>query len=68
MHPCIWLRAQHHERFEPDDHVLEGVVHLTVENAWRLAEQLIFLVLHHYQGEDALPDDRMYDFMPLEDS
>lgn len=30
-------------------------IHLTAENAWRLAEQLRYLVEHHYQG-DARPD------------
>lgn len=41
--PCIWLNVGEESR------------HLTAESAWKLADQLRHLVLHHYQG-DARPE------------
>jgi hypothetical protein len=45
---------------DPDGPTLEAALHLTAENAWRLAEQLMTLVANHYQG-DARPDQRIAD-------
>jgi hypothetical protein len=45
--PHVWLRIH--------DGAAAPAVHLTAENAWRLAEQLRTLVRNHYQG-DATPE------------
>lgn len=43
LSPHIWLRAQS-ERGD------EVTLHLTADNARKLAEQIAYLVRHHYQG------------------
>lgn len=45
--PHVWVAVE-----TPNGDV---IVHLTAENAWRLAEQLQYLVRNHYQG-DATPE------------
>lgn len=56
--PHIWLRAKAPvDLNRPDGEQHEVPIHLTAENAWRLAEQLRYLVEHHYQG-DARPEER----------
>ena len=44
--PHVWLQAI--------DSNGEATIHLTAEDAWRLADQLRYLVRNHYQG-DATP-------------
>lgn len=46
--PCVWLST-----VDPDG--TSVVAHLTAHDAWRLSEQLQFLVREHYQG-DARPE------------
>lgn len=54
--PHIWLMATAPvDLNHPDGPAVEAPVHLTAENAWRIAEQLMYLVRNHYQG-DATPD------------
>ncbi len=54
--PHIWLRATAPVNLnEPNGPSHEVPIHLTAENAWRLADQLRYLVENHYQG-DARPD------------
>nr|WP_221374483.1 hypothetical protein [Actinoplanes polyasparticus] len=52
--PHIWLRAYEDMRSGVRPPV-QAAMHLTAENAWRLAEQLQKLVREHYQG-DATPE------------
>ena len=53
--PLIWLRSTAPANFnEPNGPQHEVAIHLTAENAWKLADQLRYLVEHHYQG-DARP-------------
>lgn len=53
--PHVWLRAKAPvDLNNPGGEWREVPIHLTAENAWRLAEQLRYLVEHHYQG-DARP-------------
>jgi hypothetical protein len=55
--PHIWLQATAPVNLnEPDGPTHEVPIHLTAESAWRLAEQLRWLVEHHYQG-DARPEN-----------
>lgn len=55
--PHLWLKA-----IAPEDPnysqgpMREAMLHLTAEDAWKLADQLRWLVEHHYQG-DARPED-----------
>ena len=58
--PHIWLKAREAMRGEPERTV---ALHLTAENAWRLAEQLQMLVRDHYQG-DATPEQTSYHAWP----
>jgi len=53
--PCIWLAIT--MRDSKDVHA-----HLTAENAWHLAEQIMTLVRDHYQG-DARPEQRIADLI-----
>lgn len=54
--PHVWLRATAPVNLnEPDGPTVEAPIHLTAENAWRLAEQIQRAVREHYQG-DASPD------------
>lgn len=53
MGPHIWLAAA--DPANPNGNRELFTVHLTAENAWKLADQLRHLVEHHYQG-DARPD------------
>lgn len=46
--PHVWLKAR-------ESSGSAATVHLTAENAWRLADQLRALVRDHYQG-DATPE------------
>jgi hypothetical protein len=56
MHPHIWLTATAPENLNrPDGPTLEAPMHLTAEDAWKLADQLRYLVRNHYQG-DAVPE------------
>ena len=49
--PSLWLRAQAPANLNvPEGDVVQAPVHLTVDNAWRLAEQIVFLVKNHYQN------------------
>jgi hypothetical protein len=50
--PHLWLRATEAMRGQPES---KTALHLTAENAWRLADQLRAAVRDHYQG-DATPD------------
>lgn len=57
----VWLRVQEPSDLNRRDSRLQEVsAHLTTDDAWRLAEQLLELVLYHYQEAD-LPPDRAYD-------
>lgn len=49
MGPHIWLLAK-----DPDDS--EAIVHLSAEAAWEVAQQMLWLLRNHYQG-DATPED-----------
>lgn len=53
--PHIWLKAEAPVNLnEPNGATHTAAMHLTAENAWKLAEQLMHLVRNHYQG-DASP-------------
>ncbi|MFC3454035.1 hypothetical protein [Amycolatopsis speibonae] len=59
--PAIWLTATAPADLNNRDGAqVEAPLHLTADNAWRLAEQLMTLVANHYQG-DARPDRRAAD-------
>lgn len=47
--PCVWLRVTR------SDTVSAETAHLTAEAAWELAEQIRYVLRHHYQC-DAMPD------------
>lgn len=52
MAPHVWLRVECPANLnEPDGPTVEGVAHLTVENAARLAEQVFTVIGNHYQNE-----------------
>lgn len=56
MSPHVWLRLLYPADLNrPEGPKLDGVAHLTAEDAWRLADQLRALVRNHYQG-DAMPE------------
>lgn len=56
--PCVWLTTTAPADLNRlDGELVEAPLHLTAENAWRLAEQLMTLVANHYQG-DARPQER----------
>lgn len=57
--PHVWLAVavSNMGRTEETFHL-----HLTAENAWKLAEQLALMVAEHYQG-DARPSGRVIDFI-----
>lgn len=51
MHPCIWLAATVPSNLnDPEGPTVKAFIHLTVENATKLAEQIQHLVAHHYQA------------------
>lgn len=51
--PHIWLNAVAPKNLNnPSGDTVTAPIHLTVENAKALAEQLLFLVDEHYQGSD----------------
>lgn len=53
--PKVWLRVECPANLnQPDGPTVEAVAHLTAEDAWKLADQLRFIVENHYQG-DAVP-------------
>lgn len=57
-HPHVWLNAEAPKNLNnPTGDTVQAPIHLTVENAKALAEQLIFLVDEHYQGSDDDDDD-----------
>ena len=59
--PHIWLDATcPADLNRKDGPTVEASLHLTAESAWQLAEQLMTLVAHHYQG-DARPRQRAAD-------
>lgn len=54
--PHLWLKVVSPvDANEPLGPMDEAVLHMTAENAWRLAEQLQTMVREHYHG-DATPD------------
>jgi hypothetical protein len=54
--PHVWLTATAPTDLnDPDGPSTAAPMHLTAEAAWRLADQLRWLVEHHYQG-DARPE------------
>jgi hypothetical protein len=56
--PHIWLRAEAPiDLNRPNGPTHEAAIHPTAENAWRLAEQLMFLVRNHYQGDESPEGD-----------
>lgn len=57
MAPHLWLAVeQPADRNNPDNgQTIKAVVHVTAEDAWKLADQLRTLVINHYQG-NARPD------------
>lgn len=51
--PHIWLAATAPVNLnEPDGDKFTSPIHLTAEDAWKLADQLRHLVRLHYQGGD----------------
>lgn len=51
--PHIWLNAVAPVNLnEPDGPTVDAPIHLSCEDAWKLADQLRHLVRHHYQGGD----------------
>lgn len=61
--PHVWIFVKSPENLnKPDGPRVEVSLHLTVEAAWCLAEQLATLVRDHYQG-DARPSERVIDFI-----
>lgn len=55
--PHVWLLAESPvDMNNQDGPTVEAVIHLNAENAWLLAEQLRWLLEHHYQG-DARPQE-----------
>lgn len=55
--PHVWLRATcPADLNRPGGPTVEAPMHLTAENAWKVAEQLMYLVKNHYQG-DASPGE-----------
>ena len=49
--PLVWLAVRESpEGTRPRGGPAEVSVHLTADDAWRLADQLRWLVEHHYQG------------------
>lgn len=51
--PHVWLAAEAPVNLnEPNGPTHEVPIHLTAENAWKLADQLRLLVRKHYQGGD----------------
>ncbi len=61
--PHIWLKATAPANLnEPEGRTVEAPLHLTAENAWRLAGQVMMLVSAHYQG-DARPEQRLADLL-----
>lgn len=54
--PAVWLRAWAPANLnEPNGPKVEVPIHLSTEDAWKLADQLRWLVESHYQG-DARPE------------
>jgi len=51
MGPHIWLTATAPANLnEPDGPAVQAPIHLTLDNARKLAEQIQFLVANHYQA------------------
>lgn len=54
--PHLWISARHpSDRNDPTSAPAEGCVHIRTEDAWRFADQIRYLVEHHYQGS-AVPE------------
>lgn len=68
LHPCVWLSVWQNEGFDLAKPRIEAVAHLTAEDAWYLAEQLITLVLRHYHGDVRPPRDRRYVVATLDET
>jgi hypothetical protein len=52
MGPHIWLNVTYPVDFNrPNGPTAEATLHLTAENARKLAEQLLYLVDNHYQED-----------------
>lgn len=50
--PHIWLNATAPVNLnQPEGPKVEALIHLSAENAWKLSEQIRFLVEHHYQND-----------------
>ena len=50
--PSLWLRAESPANLNiPEGPTVHAVVHLPVDDAWKLAEQIVRLVQNHYQGD-----------------
>jgi hypothetical protein len=66
--PSVWLCAVAPvDLNDPTGPAVDATMHLTAEDAWHLAEQLMTLVRDHYQG-DARPDQRVADFRSTVDT
>lgn len=54
--PHLWIEASHpSDRNDPTSPPVTGCVHIRAEDAWRFADQIRYLVEHHYQGS-AVPE------------
>jgi hypothetical protein len=63
-YPRLWLKVNEPVNLnEPTGPTKDATVHLDAATAWQLAEQLMMLVQHHYQG-DSRPAARAYDEVP----
>lgn len=49
MEPCLWIKIFEPDNMEPSKPPAEAYAHLTVDNAVKLAEQILYLAKHHYQ-------------------
>lgn len=52
--PHIWMNVTSPvDLNDPTGEMKEATMHFTVEDAWRLSQQLQFLVINHYHGDSA---------------
>lgn len=66
--PHLWVRAKAPiDLNDPDGPTSEAPMHLTAENAWLLARQLLWQVVGHYQG-DSRPDSYWADALKALDT
>ena len=48
---ALWVRAQVPANLNvPGGEMVDATVHLDIDDAWKLAEQIVFLVQNHYHG------------------